>query len=222
VVKKMGKWDRLVGVLPRYNGNEPKYQEVVEATKRQILAAPPVPMARRIIGTGGVSFYSPHEVEQQLAVIQDAMADIHHYLVQATGGKRYASRFAAVYKQAREVKDALEEHLKTANLVLEAYNQLIQDQLEVEGASSVKTADGWSVRAQVEPYATVEDHDKFHKWCRDNGMESKLTLPWATMNALVKELLEAGVAEPDGVKVFTKNKLFLSKPRASGGSGDDY
>jgi hypothetical protein len=211
----MGKWDRLVGVLPRYNGNEPRYQEVVEATKRQILASPPTPQDRR----GG--FYSPHETAQQLAVIGEAMQDVYLYLVQATGGKRYASRFAAAYKEAREVKDALEEHLKTANLVLEAYNQLIQDQLEVEGASSVKTADGWSVRAQVEPYATVEDHDKFRKWCMENGFEDKLTLPWATMNSLVKEQLEAGEAEPDGVKVFTKSKLFLSKPRASGGSEDD-
>lgn len=199
----MGKWDKLVGVLPRYNGNDPGYQDVVDRMKERILKAPmPNPFD---------TDFAVNRIDQELVVIGNAMDRIVQYLVGARGGKRYASLFAASFRDARQVKEALEEHVKTANLLLEAYNQLLVDQFEVEGSTSLKLEDGASVRMQYEPYATVKDPAAFLIWCRENGYANKLTLPWATTNALVKERLEEGEAEPDGISVYTKTKLVLTK-----------
>jgi hypothetical protein len=123
---------------------------------------------------------------------------------------------ASVAKATAEQRlkiDAIEEVLKAEGLRLDALTALLVERYEDEDTSSIKLSDGGSVRVQIEPYASVEDRAKVRRWCIDNGMEELFTIPWATLNSVTKERLLDGEPEPDGVKIFLKNKVVVTKPK---------
>ena len=124
---------------------------------------------------------------------------------------RHAIALATHYAALRAAKDAVEEQLSDVNLQLEAISQLLVDQYESEGGTSVKLHDGHTVSVQYEPYAQVVDREPFRLWCVANDLEKALTLPWQTTNAITKERLLAGLAEPDGIKAHARTKIVLRK-----------
>ena len=124
-----------------------------------------------------------------------------------SGGSLTAGELAQMYADLRREKARLEEQESILNLRLESVSQLLSDTYDQEGISSLKLADGSTVRAQPEPYAQVEDREAFRLWCIEQGLERSLVLPWATTNALTKERLLNGEPEPTGVKAFVKTKL---------------
>jgi hypothetical protein len=99
------------------------------------------------------------------------------------------------------------------NLLLEAYQQLLTEEYEIEGVDSLAIDGFGTVRTQPEPYAQVEDRDKFRQWCIEAGLERSLALPWQTTNALTKQRLMEGLPEPDGVKATVKTKIVFTKER---------
>jgi hypothetical protein len=114
---------------------------------------------------------------------------------------------AALYAEQRTVKDKLDEQVYNNNLMIEALCQLLYDRYEIEGVTSVALFEGPTIRIQMEPYGKIEDPEAFRKWCIETGLEKKLTLPWNSMNSIVKERLLNGEPEPPGVKAYQKPKF---------------
>ena len=124
---------------------------------------------------------------------------------------RSSADLARLYTEARDEKDDLEEELKGVNGRIQAIQELLIESFEADDISAVRTANGYLVSTKYEPYASVKDKETFKKWVIDNGYENLLTLPWQTTNAISKTLLESGEAAPDGVEVYLKPGLRLTR-----------
>lgn len=132
---------------------------------------------------------------------------------------------ARAYAEARRKADEAEAVVKDAELTVAAIEQMIIACYESAGTSFVKLDDGASVGTQVEPYAAVVDRDKNREWAIASGLGNMLALPWQTVNAQVKALLEAGelaletdeatghlVAPALGVSLYLRDKVVLRQP----------
>jgi hypothetical protein len=115
--------------------------------------------------------------------------------------------YARLYEDARQRKQAAEALLKSIEDEIEAVTQLLADRFDNEGLGSIKLENGTNISIWHEPYAQVEDKERFRQWCLRNGLERSLALPWQTMNSLTKERLLLGDPEPDGVTCFSKVKI---------------
>ena len=179
---KGGKYAKVIDKLPRMLGAEPQYQQKVE-------------------------------------VVKQAMTDEH--------GPRPASAIARDYIGAREgngpplTRDEVEELLyrlgkegaealvSEANLRLEAISQMMFDQYEAEGVTTL-TVDGRAVAARLVPYANVGDKEAFRQWClADKDLALKMALPWASTNKIAADMLAAGEEPPPGITVFAKQRFTL-------------
>jgi hypothetical protein len=108
-------------------------------------------------------------------------------------------------------KEGIEELASMCNLRMTAIEQMLAEQYEVEGTTSVKLETGESVSVQIEPYAQVQDREVFRKWCIEQGFESLMTIPWMTASKLTKDRLLDGEPEPPGVKAYARNKFVLRR-----------
>jgi hypothetical protein len=121
-----------------------------------------------------------------------------------------AAELSMKYKQVRSQKEAAEAIVSDIQLELEAVCQMMENQYEAEGVTTIG-GEGGSVALQKEPQARVVDKAKFRLWCIANGLEESLSLPWQTTNAITKEYLLAGQPEPDGVLAESRVKWVLRK-----------
>lgn len=103
-----------------------------------------------------------------------------------------ASGLAQLYASLRDQKKDLEEKTKELNVKIAAAEQAMWGAFEDEGVSSLKLAEGGSVRIAREPVASVKDKDSLREWAMENGHTRDLTIPWQTLNAIAKSLIEAG------------------------------
>lgn len=124
------------------------------------------------------------------------------------------SELAAHFVDLRKEKDIIEAHLSDCNLQIEAVSQLLGEQFEDEGLSTLKLKTGAAISIYMEPYAQVVDREAFRQWCIREGLETQLQLPWQTTNSLAKQRLLEGEPEPAGVAVFSKQRI-----RLTGGAG---
>lgn len=120
---------------------------------------------------------------------------------------RQGSHFAKRVADLRRRKDELDVLWKANNLLLEAYKQLLIDQLENEGVSTIKLDDGVAITVLSEPHAVMKDKAAIRRWAMENGHENDLQFMWQTLNSIVKDLLKDGESLPPGVEVFSKNKI---------------
>ena len=79
------------------------------------------------------------------------------------------------------------------------------------GDHTVKLRDGSSVSIQSEPIGKVEDKEKFRLFCIKDGLENSLQLWPSTMQAIVKKRCLDGLDAPDGIKIFSRDKVILRK-----------
>lgn len=138
------------------------------------------------------------------AKLQDKIQETKRFILSKI--PRHASALAAHYVQVRLLKKALDEKRKKLNIEEAAIIQLMDEQFDAEGTTSLTLSSGANVRLQYEPYATVKDRELFRLWCIENGLERSLMLPWSTTNSTVKELLLAGEPEPPGIATYNKVK----------------
>lgn len=125
---------------------------------------------------------------------------------------RTSGHLAGKVAGLRRIRKDLEADLKVTNLLLDAYTELLVDQYESEGITSLRMADGGSVRLQWEPYSSVKETEKFIAWVKMHNLEHNLTMHWRVLDRLVKQALSVGEPEPDGVKVFQKIKAVHTPP----------
>lgn len=195
----MGKYSHLK--LPQYIDPDAKARDKVNSVKDAIIGSVgDVDRAAALL-----------EIDRLMTQVGFNLTEVNTVLLAFCGGKYYAAIFARGYREARAVKETLQEHLKAIELTLEAYTQLVIDQFEVEGTESLKLDDGSTIRVQATPYAGVVDKEAFRRWCVENGLESQLQLWPSTTASLTKERLLEGLPEPDGVKAYMKAGLVFTK-----------
>jgi hypothetical protein len=161
-----------------------KYSKVIDALPRMLSTEAP---------------YQERVEQVKASITNDSDFELH------------ASTLAHEYAGLRAEKDKAESFVSEINLRLEAVSQLMADQFEIEGVSSLKTESGQSVAVQLEPYARVVDKEANRLWAIKNGLERMMSLPWQTINSQAKEMLLDGMPPPDGVEVFAKTKIVLRK-----------
>jgi hypothetical protein len=199
-----GKYAGIIDKLPRSLGTEPDYQDKVNAIKREVLAIPSDSQEPTAEISSAVLEELVMDATALLSVINDS-------LIKSVGGRVQAARLARVFRDIRIVKDALEEQEKTLNAILEAYKQLLVNQYEAEGTTSIALDDGGTIRVQPEPHARVVDKVANRIWAIENGYENMLALPWQTVNAIAKESALKGEEAPAGVELERRDKVVFSK-----------
>jgi hypothetical protein len=190
-----GKYAKVIDQLPRSFGTEPNYQAKIDSVRDQILKRPEYEGAI-VLDSRKIREIVAGEREVWLALTQD--------LIKMSKGERYGSTLAKCYRDVRWVKEAL---VSNVNLVMEAYLQLMADQYENEGVTSLTLEDGTNIRVQEEPHAKVVDQDAFRAWVIAEGLERSLQLPWQTTNKIAKDRLLAGEAEPPGIELSRRVKI---------------
>lgn len=185
----------LVGKLPRLDV-APERRDVIIAVKDRIKKAVP---------------RSPKEgtTEDFTEVGVSGIRGAVEAIIASAAGHPSAIRYAKLYAAARQLADVVETLDKEVGLLVEAAQWVMADQMEAEGASGLRLDDGQPITTYPEPYAQVEDREKFRLWCIEQGLERQMALPWNTTNALVKRMLKEGEEEPPGVKAFMVTKVRL-------------
>lgn len=126
--------------------------------------------------------------------------------------ERTCAQLTARYRQLRLEKDRLEAKEKELNLTLEAVTQMLTDAFETEDITKLtlvdENHDEYTVSIYPTPYASLDKREderkKFMEWVKKQELEGRLSLPWQTLNSIVKERLVAGQPMPPGVKLFNK------------------
>lgn len=126
------------------------------------------------------------------------------------GDKPSAPALVHRYTALSDAKDAAEQVVKDINVELDAVTELLADQFDAEGVTSLRTKDA-HISVYVEPYTSVNDHDALRGWCVKQGLERAMRLPWQSVNSITKQRLEDGLPEPDGVTLFAKTKIRLER-----------
>lgn len=148
-----GKYAHLTPNLPKLPVGEPERQAVIDAVRLEILEPPKADDPPLSL------------LEVNIEELGDITENIIGILKRATQGQRYASVFSLVYVEARLVKEKLKNALSDAQVLLDAYEGLMIEQMTAEGVRSQKLADGHNVTTFEEPYPQVEDKEAFRLWC---------------------------------------------------------
>lgn len=197
------KYAGIVDKLPRSFAPDEEYQVKVNKIKAVILNPELEHDSQEEISSAAVDIY--------LAEIEAMQMALNNAMIRSLGPSLQASRLARIFRDLRAIKAMFDEQEKMTNLLLEAYGQLLVEQYEVEGTTSIKLSEGSSVRVQYEPHGKVFDKDANRLWAVNNGLENSLCLPWQTVNALTKEALLNGEEPPDGVEATSRPKIVYTK-----------
>ena len=101
-------------------------------------------------------------------------------------------------------KRILEDKIKEMNTELEALSQLIVERLETGDLQSIELANGIKVGIKDEPYASIDDQEKFYDWIKKTKQTGLLKINFQTLNAMTKDMIISGKKNPPGTKVFIK------------------
>ncbi len=153
----------------------------------------------------------PEADQSRAAKVQARKADI------TNADSLDGTRLAKLYHALRQKDLDLNARLWDNQLSLDAVWQLLLDSRAAGdeawgqyGASdrTIRLIDGTTIRMQPEPYTIVKDAEAVKQWLKANGQGElvKETFQWGTLNALVKERLLLGEAEPDGCEAFVVEK----------------
>jgi hypothetical protein len=200
VASRPTKYAHVTKDLPRLPTVEPERRDIVVAVQKEILDPT----------TDG--HLTPLQAANIRYTLQKGIRELLQHEKTACAGKPYAAEFARVYTELRILKDDVTDWLSSIQLLLDAYQELMCNQFEAEGISSLRMADGGSVSTFSEPFAQVRDREAFRQWCLANGFQLEMHLHPSKAQAILKELLLAGETEPPGIEVFAKTMIRLNKP----------
>lgn len=152
----------------------------------------------------------------------EMMKEMHPEQKPLDGGEKYQERvnaaktefsglgptpLAETYLKLRNERDEMEKVRSKLDCRIVALEQLITDSFEANGLEMVRLQGGGSVATEVEPYAAIEDPVAVRQWVVERGLESRLTLPWQTLNSETKDMLLSEGKVPPGVKLFVRTKV---------------
>lgn len=197
----MGKYDKIIGKLPRMLDEEPKRQEKINAMKDAILQ--PLQVDEET--------FNHVECQQLLNEALGKLDLMMDLFTRMTNGKRHANELARAHAVLRRVGEDIDERESKLHLILDAVNQLIVEQYEVESTKSLTLENGDGVAVQHEPYTQTTDRDAVREWAIKTGLERSLTLPWQALNTHVKELMLLGEPAPPGTKVWARAKIVFKR-----------
>jgi hypothetical protein len=193
------KYAHVVGSLPKFQSVEPERRDLVDRVKAEIREAP------------DDDYNVCAQARSSMREADTAVEDAFILLKRAVAGKLHASAFANAYAEVRHAMDIIASWKSSAQLLLDAYESLMIEQMEAEKLASLRLDSGASVSTYSEPFGQVRDKEAFRQWCVANGYENQLQLWPSSMNAIAKERTLAGEAPPDGVEVFAKTMVRLNK-----------
>jgi hypothetical protein len=194
------KYAHVVAGLPKFVGETPERVALLNQLREEILATP-------IDESGDWNISA--QILSSLRTMNESVQAILARAKVCPG--RTSAGFARAYADVRIVLDAINEWRASAQLLSDAYERMMTDQMEAEDVRSVSLTSGASVGVYAEPYARVIDREALRRWCIANGYESQLQLLWQTLNGIAKERTLAGEPPPDGVEVTAKTQVRLNK-----------
>lgn len=198
--KRPGKYAHITPKLPKLSLVEPYRRDIVNAVKDEILAT--------------TEHDEATEQSKILRLITRADGDVKEVLnlmKRTAGGKRHASKFAHAYAQVRVLEDGIKDWLSSLNVLLDAYTELMIEQMDVESVDAISMSDGASVGVHYEPYPQVKDKEAYRRWCVKNGFEKDLQMWPAKTTSLLKEMLLKGEAPADGIDAYQRPTVRLNK-----------
>lgn len=197
--KPRSKYGHITPSLPKLRPDS-AYQDRVEATKAAILAPPKA------------DDLSTMDIPRVLSVVDQQMRVMHEGVLRSCAGQRHASALATAYAEVRNLKERLKEWESNTNLLLEAYQQLMIEQMEAEGVTGLRIDGVGNVSTWQEPYSRVADQAAFRDWfLADPDLKQKATLMWQTIDSLTKQRLLNGEEPPPGVEVYAMHKVRLGE-----------
>lgn len=200
MARQRGKYAHITPKLPKLPLIEPARRDIVTAVKNEITQSSDVV----------VPIDSEAKFIELMAEMEICLKQVLTLEKTRTGGRRWASEFAKAYQELRALIDKIKDWQSNVQLLLDAYTELMIDQMDVEGVKAVRLTDGSSVSTFEEPYAQVKDKEAFRQWCLKNGYANDLSLGWMKTNSIVKERLTLGQPEPEGVEIFSKTVIRLN------------
>lgn len=121
-----------------------------------------------------------------------------------------AARYAGVRAEMKSAKDMV----SVIQVQLDACSELLVDQFEAEGITSLKMKDGSSVRVDVKPINVTKDREGFRLWCIEEGLQKEMHLHPGTARTMMCNMLLAGEDIPPGLEAFMKDKIVFTKAKS--------
>lgn len=205
--KQKGKYAHLMGALKRLPGisgdanADPGYQAKVDKVKEGILAERTAEEDARIA--------PPPILPQVLDEANRLLKAALYTLMRRCAGRRHGIELAHAYAAARDLKDRIKAWQDEANLLVEAYAQLMTEQLEAEGSKGVDL-NGRALSFHEEPWTKTLDNDRVAAffWA-DPGLRPSLRPMWQTLDSLNRKRLLNGEEPIPGTEVWAKRKIRL-------------
>jgi len=115
------------------------------------------------------------------------------------------------YTTVRNKKDEIKITLSAVQIMIDAAENIIKDRYEAQGLTKMTLESGETISVSPEPHAIVIDQALMVEWAKEEGLESKLTIPWMTLNSHLKGLLSDGKKEQPGVKAYIRTKVLFRR-----------
>lgn len=158
-----------------------KYDGVVQGLEK-------LPPEVRYASMGGVKYHEKVEAAKLADEFQDHTPTV----------------LLTLYADLRRQAEEKEEEVKALNVRVEAAAQLLVEAYEMNSIDSLNVKKVGTLRTDYVPHTHVTDKAAFHQWCIDNGFEPQMSLPWQTVNSVMKEKLLSGEEVPECVSVYVK------------------
>lgn len=227
---KPTKYAHVTKGLKKFEGEAPDRLAIINAVRDEIRATP-------------IDGEQDYNISAQLLTKAAALGAHVTFLIglmKKCPGQSSAA-FGRAYGDARLVLDEIKGWTGSAQLVVDAYERMMTDQMEAEGITSMRLASGSSISTYSEPNGSVVDKEAFRQWCittcrvcgrkrhehpdlpewddplspmRNHPVETlegQLQLWPSVMNAIAKERTLQGEAPPDGVEVTAKTVVRFNK-----------
>lgn len=149
---------------------------------------------------------------------QDKVNAAKDELRRRPGFRPFAAGLALEYEMLRMEKDRAKVQLYNINVYIKAVEQLMTDQYDLEGVTSIRLEDGCLVICSLQPHAKVSNKDENREWAVSSGLERQLSLPWGTNNSYMKNELMLGHPEQPGV-MATCRAVISARGRQKGIEG---
>lgn len=210
MARQKGKYEHLVKTMRRLPGvsgdanADPRYQDRVDEAKRAILAPPQPDEEVAMHGRENLAF-----ARNAMGVINQNLALNSTLLLRSCAGKRHAIEFGHAYAAARDMAAEIKARLSEANLLVEAFGQLLAEQAENEDTRGMDVG-GRALSIWQEPWTKVVDKNALRAFFQaDPDLAPSLAPAWATVDALNRQRLLAGADLLPGTEAWAKQKIRL-------------